>query len=323
MRHRSLLAGALTLAAFCCTAGTALATPTFSLRVEVPGGTLEPGSMFASRSPIGSLRGQTLPNGDCVRGGGQLPLAGQTALGLVASAANATKSLQPLLVAEDSFGKRVCRVAGFNETDSPFSGWLYRVNHVSPPYAGDLAELKKGDEVLWAFANFGSGANTGDELVLSAPARTAPGTIEVAVDAVTFDGVTKPAPDGTVVSGGTSPATTAGGRAFVPVAAGTTLLRATGPGTAPTEIPSSRQSVCALADPADCPARPGLRIVGTNVRDTFKGGPGPDSIRARGGRDKVRVRGGGPDRVNCGKGRDVAIVDAGDVVRKCEKVKRP
>jgi hypothetical protein len=55
----------------------------------------------------------------------------------------------------------------------------------------------------------------------------------------------------------------------------------------------------------------------------FKGGLGPDVIRSRGGKDKVRVRGGLRDVVDCGKGKDKAIVDATDRVRHCEKVVRP
>jgi hypothetical protein len=321
MRHRLLLAGALALAAISLSAGTASATPSFSLRVEAPGQTLDPGTLFASRSPIGALRGESLPNGDCVRGAGNLPLAGQTALGLVASAANATKPLQPLFVAEDSFGKRVCRVASFNETDTPFSGWLYRVNHVAPPFAADLAELKKGDEVLWVFANFGSGVNTGDELVLTAPVRATPGPVEVTVNAVTFDGNVNPAPDGTVVSGGTTPAVTAGGKALVTLGQGTSALRAVGPGAAPLEIPSNQAEVCVAAQLAACPAQRGLRLVGTNLRDKFKGGAGPDVIRTRGGRDRIRVRGGASDVVNCGNGRDLVVADASDELRRCEKVK--
>jgi hypothetical protein len=323
MRNRSFVAAALALAASpVLFAGPASATPVFNLRVEAPGTTIDPGTYYAPRNPIASQRGQLVGSGNCQRAPGDIPLDGRSALGLVASAANATPAMRPLLVAEDSFGKRICRIGGFNETDVPFTGWLYRVNHAPPTLAADLVKLSRTDQVLWVFANFGTGANTGDELFLSAPFRNAPGVVQVSVSAVDFNGVSKAAPDGTVVSGGTAPVTTVGGVAAVPVAAGTTTLRATGPGAAPTEIPSNPAPVCAAVDVADCPTQPGRRIIGSNVRDVLKGTPGPDVIRSRGGKDTVRVRGGGADVVNCGNGRDKVVADSSDRVRSCEKGRR-
>lgn len=313
---------ALALAITAASVSTASASPAFSLRVEVPGRTLDSGTFYAPRSPIAATRGQLSGAGNCVRAPGNIPLAGQTALGLVASAANANAALRPLLVAEDAFGKRVCRVGTFNETDSPFTGWLYRVNHVAPPLSGELVGLSRRDEVLWVFANFGSGANTGDELVLYAPARATPGAVLVAVQAVSFDGNVTAAPDGTVVGGGTTPVTTVGGVASVPVDPGRATLRATGPGVAPTEIPSNQASLCVAAALGDCPRAPGRRIVGTDLKDRFKGTAGPDAIRTRGGPDRIFVRGGARDVVKCGKGKDTVIADRSDRLRGCEKVRR-
>lgn len=322
MRSRFPVAAAIALAITATTATEASATPSFSLRVEAPGKTIDPGTFYAARSPIGAQRGALAGAGDCVRAAGDIPLAGRTALGLVASAANASAAMRPLLVVENSFGKRICRIDGFNETDAPFTGWLYRVNHAAPPLSGELVGISKRDEVLWVFANFGSGANTGDELVLSAQARTTPGLLGVSVQAVSFDGAVKPAPDGTVVSGGAALATTVGGAALVPVTAGRTTLRATGPGVAPTEIASNRAKVCVAEPIKSCERGPGRRIVGTNLADRFKGTAGPDVIRTRGGRDVVRVRGGGRDVVNCGKGRDRVVADRSDRLRRCERVRR-
>ena len=323
MRSRFLVAAALALVASSLLfAGSASATPVFNLRVEAPGTTIDPGTFYAPRNPIDAQRGQLVGAGNCQRAPGDIPLDGRSALGLVASAANAVPSMRPLLVAEDAFGKRICRIGGFNETDTPFTGWLYRVNHTPPTPAADLFKLNGTDQVLWVFANFGSGANTGDELVLTAPFRNAPGVVAATVQAVDFNGVTKAAPDGTVVSGGTSPVTTVGGVAAVPVAAGNWTLRAVGPGAAPTEIPSNPLPVCAAVSITDCPPQPGRRIVGSNVRDVLKGTPGPDVIRSRGGKDTVRVRGGGADVVNCGNGKDKVIADAGDRVKSCEKGRR-
>ena len=319
--RRFLVAGAVTLAAILSTAGGASATPAYNLRVEAPGTTVDPGTFYAVRDPIGAQRGELQSAGNCVRAPGDIAVGGRTALGLAASAANGSGALRPLLIVEDSFGKRICRINGFNETDMPFTGWLYRVNHVAPPLSAELVSIQPTDQVLWVFANFGTGANTGDELVLTGPFRAAPGTIQVQVQAVTFDGVVKPAPDGTAVVGGASPAITAGGVATVAVSERTTL-RAVGPGVAPTEIPSNELPLCVLANPQDCPPVPGKRAVGTNARDNFKGSRGPDRIRTRGGKDKVRVRGGSTDRVNCGKGTDVVIADPTDRTKKCEKVRR-
>ncbi len=319
--RRSLVAGAVTLAATLMMTGVALATPTYYLRVEAPGATLDPGTYYALPDQVAAQRGETPVSGNCVRSGGDIPVGGKTALGLAVAAAEASPALQPTLVVEDSFGKRICRMDGFNETDSPFTGWLFRENHVAPTMSAELVPIQESDQTLWVFANFGTNANTGDELVLSGPFRATPGTIQVQVSAVAFDGTTHPAADGTVITGGSATATTTGGVATVPLSASTTL-RAVGAGPAPTEIPSNELPVCVAAALADCPRAPGKRIVGTNRHDSFKGGPGPDRIRTRGGKDRVRVLGGGVDRVNCGSGKDVVIADRTDHTKHCEKVLR-
>jgi hypothetical protein len=316
-------AAAIALAAWVCTADSASATPTYSLRVEAPGQTLDPGTFYAVRDPLGAQRGETTAAGDCVRAPGDLQVKGRTALGLAVAASNGTGALRPLLIVEDSFGKRVCRIDGSNETDAPFTGWLYRVNHVAPEMSAELRSIQPPDEVLWVFANFGTGANSGDELVLSGPFRATPGAVQVSVAAISFDGNRTAAPDGTVVTGGTTPATTAGGAATVPVTAGRTTLRAVGPGPAPTQIPSNELPLCVAANISDCPPVPGRRIVGTNLADKFKGTGGPDQIRTRGGKDRVRVRGGSTDKVDCGGGKDKVIADETDRVKHCEIVRLP
>jgi len=324
MRHRSAFAGALALAAITLTvfgAGSASATPVFSLRVEAPGATLDRGTHYAIPSITSAPRGDLNAAGTCVGAPGRVPLASGTAIGLIAAAATTSRSLSPLYVAENAFGKRVCRIGDFAERDAPFSGWLFRHNHAAPPMSAELVALDKGSEVLWVFADFGSSINTGDELVLSAPVRARPGTIQVSVQAVSFEGEVKPAPDGTVVTGGAAPVSTAGGAASVPVVAGKTSLRAVGPGSAPSEIPSQQLSLCVADRLKDCPRSRGRRIVGSNDGDSLKGTPGPDRIRSRGGPDKVRVSGGGADFVNCGKGKDVVVADKRDKLRRCERVR--
>jgi len=55
------------------------------------------------------------------------------------------------------------------------------------------------------------------------------------------------------------------------------------------------------------------RITGGYDADRLHGGPGRDAIVAVDGRR---------DRVDCGPGRDTALVDRIDRVRNCERVRR-
>ena len=52
-----------------------------------------------------------------------------------------------------SFGPYVDRIGRRAATGS--SGWVYKVNHMSPPVGADSYELEKGDSVLWYWATFG------------------------------------------------------------------------------------------------------------------------------------------------------------------------
>lgn len=56
--------------------------------------------------------------------------------------------------------------------------------------------------------------------------------------------------------------------------------------------------------------------------DTLTGGTGRDTIHGGTGNDRINARDGERDIVDCGPGRDVAIVDREDVVRNCERVVR-
>jgi hypothetical protein len=55
---------------------------------------------------------------------------------------------------EFSFGPFVDRIGRYPASGS--SGWVYKVNHVSPPVGANAYQLKDGDEVLWYFARFGA-----------------------------------------------------------------------------------------------------------------------------------------------------------------------
>ena len=70
-----------------------------------------------------------------------------------------------------------------------------------------------------------------------------------------------------------------------------------------TDIPSQALRVCVDDDLDACPKRRGERIVGSAERDRIEGTKGSDAIRGRGGDDRIDIRKGGSDRVDCGPGR--------------------
>ncbi|MEA2178771.1 MAG: hypothetical protein QOG77_2068, partial [Solirubrobacteraceae bacterium] len=63
-------------------------------------------------------------------------------------------------------------------------------------------------------------------------------------------------------------------------------------------------------------------LFGGRGRDLLNGGGGRDRMLGGPGRDRLVARGSAIDQLNCGRGRDVAIVDRRDVVRRCERVRR-
>jgi hypothetical protein len=52
-----------------------------------------------------------------------------------------------------SFGRYVNRIGRYSASGS--SGWVFKVNGVSPPVGPDAVTLKDGDRVLWYWATFG------------------------------------------------------------------------------------------------------------------------------------------------------------------------
>ncbi len=63
-------------------------------------------------------------------------------------------------------------------------------------------------------------------------------------------------------------------------------------------------------------------LYGDAGNDLLDGGAGLDRFFGGTGRDTIRARDGRRERIDCGPGRDTAIVDKGDVVRGCETVRR-
>jgi hypothetical protein len=78
--------------------------------------------------------------------------------------------------------------------------------------------------------------------------------------------------------------------------------------------------------------RAGDRVLGLGGADTLsgrrgadclRGGRGRDALFGGAGRDTIRAADGTRDRVDCGRGRDLAIADPDDSVRRCERLERP
>ena len=245
--------------------------------------------------------------------GARVKLTGPTALGAVHDASATARGVRPLSVTDAfDFGLGVCGIGGFMASGS--ASWYLKQNHAGSQVGGDQLAVKKGDEVVWYLA---PSFPYPPELALEAPSRVEPGAqVEIEVFEYADDGTRTPA-DGATVSGGTTPATTdAQGSARVEVGSGDVTLRA----TRGADIPSNEARVCVADSAGECP--PQQVVAGTGKPDRIKGTKLPDRIKAGARNDRVKARGGGPDKVNCGSGkRDVAIVDANDTARNCEKVK--
>lgn len=56
-------------------------------------------------------------------------------------------------VTASSFGNYVDQVGLYGGTAD--SGWVFKVNDISPPVGADQVQLKDGDHVLWYYATFG------------------------------------------------------------------------------------------------------------------------------------------------------------------------
>ena len=56
-------------------------------------------------------------------------------------------------VASASFGRYIDRIG--RQSAGGSSGWVFKVNGISPPVGADAVQLKPGDEVLWYWATFG------------------------------------------------------------------------------------------------------------------------------------------------------------------------
>ena len=314
---RPVLSAALAACCLLALGGSvASASIPVDLRVEAGGGN----ALTADRYITDSTRVKTAKQPPSCNGSGKSKrLRGTTALGVLADGASVDRRLDPLLVSDEfSFGLFVCGVGGSNASGTT-SYWSFKVNHVLPEIGADQFNLKPGDDVLWYFVD--GAANSGDELVLTAPARVGRAAdFVVQVTAYDFAGAARPVA-GAVVKGADSDAVTdAQGQARVSDDDnGTLTLRA----VLDPNVPSAPTKVCVNDNPALCgTGRPGT-IWGTRRAESIRGTAGRDRVVAGGGADVVNVRRGNVDRVRCGSGRDVVRAGRRDrVARDCEVVRR-
>jgi hypothetical protein len=265
------------------------------------------------------------PNADCFGAGSggsgnSVTLNGANALGIVKDASQSDSALMPISVTDyyySSFGSLgVCGFGGYKASGSSF--WYVKVNHTGLQVGGDQYPIKSGDDVLWYLSPT---YPPPDELVLSAPQMVQSGEpFSVKVTAFDDSGAVHPVA-GAGVTGAQLP-TGSDGMTTVSLNTTASLQAVHGP-----DIPSNQQIVCVASQTSPCVPSPNLPatkthnlIIGTNGRDKIHGSEEPDLIRSRGSHDRVNTRGGLADFINCGRGRDKAIIDSSDTTRHCEQV---
>lgn len=241
--------------------------------------------------------------------GKTVTIPGPTALGLAIDGSLLNRAIKPISVSDSSsFGLAVCGFGGFKAAPKGF--WYLKANHKGAQVGGDSLVVKPGDDILW----YQSPSFTApDELVLQAPsfvkART-PFTVQV----LRYDdgGKKRPA-KGARVPGADLP-TGANGKTTVMIDEVTELTaRAKG------LIPSESATVCITGIGTKlCTHAP---IDGSGGADRIAGTPRTDNVKAGAGNDLVNIRDGSFDRVDCGAGRDTAILDEMDKAVSCETKK--
>jgi hypothetical protein len=327
------------LLALCATlllAPSASATVAAKLRVLTPERTLDPGTTYIVDEGVTV---PTRPDADCFGppggSGAEFTYDKPNVLSLLATAGRTTKAVAPLALTDQfEFGLGVCAIGGVKASMGE-QFWYFKVNHTEASIGADQLEIKPGDEALFYLAPEAFPNPNPAELELTAPPRAQAGQpFSVSVtehkcvtsDAPPFDtNCTSTPAAGVTVSGGDTAATTGpDGTTQVAVsAAGEAQLTA----ARATDIPSETLATCVAEALESCPAERGIRLVGSPQGDKVKGTAGSDSIRSRGGEDRIDIRSGGADVVNCGKGADKVKLKRGgedEIVIKssCEKVKR-
>lgn len=324
------------LCALAVLAPSSSATVTAKLRVLTPDRVLDPGTTYIVDE------GVTVPtraDADCFGppggSGAEFTYEKPNALSLLATAGRTTKPVAPLgLTDQFGFGLGICAIGGATASSGD-SFWYFKANHEEASVGADQLEIHNGDEVLFYLAPDAFPNPNPAELELRAPAGVKAGDrFAVSVtehkcvtDQDTFVTTCSSGPAaGVMVSGTGAPATTgADGTAQLTAGAVGELTVAATRGT---DIPSEALAVCVGPEANSCPAARGIRLVGSPQADRIKGTAGNDSIRSRGGDDRIDLRKGGADQLNCGKGRDLVrtkrkFANDGLVINgNCERVKR-
>jgi Domain of unknown function (DUF4430) len=310
-RLTALSAACLVCLASALLAGTVSAgTTTANLRVVNSAGTT-----LADQSQVtGDVTIKTDPNATCFGppggSGNDASVPGPSALGIVKDA-----GLNLSVTDQFGFGLGVCGIGGysFRQGDSAF--WYVKVNHAGLQVGGDQYTLHAGDNVLWYLS---PGFPPPNELQLDAPPSARSGE-PFTVHVFGYDDAGNRTPiAGALVTGADQP-TGADGSTTLELTQTLKMQALHG-----IDIPSNQAVVaCVPTTQSPCGFASRVarhRIVGTNRRDRIRGSTSPDLIRARAGRDHINSRGGFDDVVNCGRGKDTAIVDDSDLTRRCEKV---
>jgi hypothetical protein len=166
--------------------------------------------------------------------GKAVSIAGNTAMGLLASATKTIGALSPLSVSDHfDFGLALCGIG--KSVAKGKASWYVKVNHKALSVGSDVAKIKAGDEVLYDLApSYPYPA----ELALTAPAEATAGT-PFPVQAWSYDekGKRKPAA-GVKINGAIEP-TAANGKVQVTLTEPTLLSGANGD-----DIPSAAVAVC-------------------------------------------------------------------------------
>jgi hypothetical protein len=293
-------------------------TTTAQLRVVNTAGT----TLADQGQVTGDVTIKTDPGATCFGppggSGNNVGVPGPSAFGIVKDAADSNATLRPLSVTDQfSFGLGVCGIGGFTFHQGDTAFWYLKVNHVGSQVGGDQYLLNAGDKVLWYLTPTYSPLPNELELVAPSVAKAGePFTVRV----YSYDDAGQRSPvSGALVSGADLP-TGSDGATSVELDRTVALQALHG-----ADIPSNQAIVCVVSPPGGCgvaSAVPRHKIVGTNGPDRIRGTKAPDLVKARGGRDHVNTRGGLADKVNCGRGRDKAIVGPADIVRRCERVIR-
>jgi hypothetical protein len=218
-----------------CAAPAVAAPATVNLRVEATTGTLFEGLITTDAKSI-TKDGTGSHPCDGTNGGAN-PSAGPTATGALDDASIASGFTWAATWDSGFQDFFISRIGpDTNLGSAPYTYWGFFVNGVSPSVGGCQKQVAAGDDVVWAYANYG------DPLLrLGAPSKAAAGeSFTVTVDQTDGSNGTYTPAVGATVSGQT---TDAGGHATLSFGdAGTHRFKATR--TSPASIRSNAAAVC-------------------------------------------------------------------------------